>query len=95
MSRIATPGYDKEESNCPRLTNLAFQMAWASTTQVGCGAKLCGDNYIVVCRYTPRGNVVNQNIYNAGPMCSQCFGACSKTYLYKGLCVLPPVIQSK
>ncbi|PIO73390.1 SCP-like protein [Teladorsagia circumcincta] len=30
------------------------QMAWANTHQVGCGARLCGGNYVVVCRYSPR-----------------------------------------
>ncbi|PIO62994.1 SCP-like protein [Teladorsagia circumcincta] len=30
------------------------QMAWASTYQVGCGVRLCADNYVVVCRYYPR-----------------------------------------
>ncbi|PIO69525.1 SCP-like protein [Teladorsagia circumcincta] len=33
------------------------QMAWANTHQVGCGVNHCGDNYIVVCRYSPRGDV--------------------------------------
>ncbi|KAK6015776.1 SCP-like protein, partial [Ostertagia ostertagi] len=34
--------------------NAIRRMAWASTYEVGCGAKLCTDNYyVVVCRYNP------------------------------------------
>ncbi|PIO67629.1 SCP-like protein, partial [Teladorsagia circumcincta] len=69
-----------------RSSLLSFtQMAWASTTKFGCGVKLCQNNYVVVCRYSPRGNIVNQNIYNVGKTCSEC-SACTNAYLYKGLC---------
>ncbi|PIO68425.1 SCP-like protein [Teladorsagia circumcincta] len=61
------------------------QMAWASTTHVGCGVKLCNGNYVVVCRYNPGGNTVNEKIYNVGPKCSQCV-SCTTSYLYQGLC---------
>ncbi|PIO75151.1 SCP-like protein [Teladorsagia circumcincta] len=62
------------------------QMAWAETTNVGCGAKLCGDQYVVVCRYYPRGNIVGQNIYEVGTTCGSCSDTCTTAYLYKGLC---------
>ncbi|PIO67559.1 hypothetical protein TELCIR_10685 [Teladorsagia circumcincta] len=61
-------------------------MAWASTKQFGCGAKLCNGNYVVVCRYSPRGNIVNENIYNVGTKCTECPNSCTSTYLYQGLC---------
>ncbi|KAK6054189.1 hypothetical protein COOONC_08305 [Cooperia oncophora] len=63
------------------------QMAWASTYQVGCGVRLCGGTTaVVVCRYNPRGNIVNQNIYNVGTTCSQCRNC---TTSYPGLCFPP------
>ncbi|KAK6040027.1 hypothetical protein COOONC_22468 [Cooperia oncophora] len=63
------------------------QMAWASTYQIGCGIRLCGGNAVaVVCRYSPRGNIVNQSVYNIGTTCSQC-GKCTTSY--PGLCVPP------
>ncbi|PIO63663.1 hypothetical protein TELCIR_14730 [Teladorsagia circumcincta] len=62
-------------------------MAWAHTTQLGCGVKNCGANYVVVCRYSPPGNIVGQNIYNVGPTCSQCRGGCTSDWLHRGLCL--------
>ncbi|PIO73240.1 SCP-like protein [Teladorsagia circumcincta] len=42
--------YMLTQRNLTRFT----QMAWAKTYEVGCGANLCGENYVVVCRYNPR-----------------------------------------
>ncbi|PIO69526.1 SCP-like protein, partial [Teladorsagia circumcincta] len=53
------------------------QMAWASTNQVGCGAKHCGDNYVVVCRYSPRGNILWETIYETGQTCVNCGNGCT------------------
>ncbi|PIO55155.1 hypothetical protein TELCIR_23461 [Teladorsagia circumcincta] len=64
-------------------------MAWANTYQVGCGARLCNGNYVVVCRYNPRGNILGQNIYETGSTCSSCSNTCTTAYLYKGLCPAP------
>jgi uncharacterized protein YkwD len=37
------------------------QLVWKTTTDVGCGRKLCGDKgWYLVCEYWPRGNVVGQ-----------------------------------
>ncbi|KAK5967913.1 hypothetical protein GCK32_006495 [Trichostrongylus colubriformis] len=63
------------------------QMAWASTHEVGCGAQRCDANTVVVCRYSPRGNIVNQSIYSQGPMCSACpYGGCITDPMQQGLC---------
>ncbi|KAK5976978.1 SCP domain-containing protein [Trichostrongylus colubriformis] len=63
------------------------QMAWATTHEVGCGAQRCGANTVVVCRYSPRGNIVNQSIYSQGPMCSACpKGGCIEDSRQPGLC---------
>ncbi|PIO64265.1 hypothetical protein TELCIR_14114 [Teladorsagia circumcincta] len=64
------------------------QMAWATTRQFGCGVKSCNGNYVVVCRYSPRGNIVGQNIYNVGSTCSQCAGGCTNEGPHKGLCIV-------
>ncbi|GMT08374.1 hypothetical protein PENTCL1PPCAC_30548 [Pristionchus entomophagus] len=44
----------------------ATQMAWAKSTKLGCGMKLCdGDKKVlVVCQYRDAGNFMNQNIYD-------------------------------
>ncbi|KAF8354164.1 hypothetical protein PRIPAC_95787 [Pristionchus pacificus] len=44
----------------------ATQMAWAKSTKLGCGMKLCdGDKKVlVVCQYRDAGNYMNQNIYD-------------------------------
>ncbi|KAK5964711.1 SCP domain-containing protein [Trichostrongylus colubriformis] len=67
-------------------------MAWAATRQVGCGVRRCGPKTIVVCRYSPRGNIVNQAIYRMGPMCSACSRkGCTTDYLHRGLCSAPVI----
>ncbi|KAK6030244.1 SCP-like protein [Ostertagia ostertagi] len=62
------------------------QMAWANTYEFGCGAKLCGNYYAVVCRYNTPGNILGFTIYDVGPMCGECPDICTTAYLYKGLC---------
>ncbi|GMR57366.1 hypothetical protein PMAYCL1PPCAC_27561, partial [Pristionchus mayeri] len=44
----------------------ATQMAWAKSTKLGCGMKLCdGDKKVlVVCQYKDAGNYMNENIYD-------------------------------
>ncbi|GMR38817.1 hypothetical protein PMAYCL1PPCAC_09012, partial [Pristionchus mayeri] len=43
----------------------ATQMAWADSTQIGCGIKLCQSNtqVIVVCQYRNQGNFIDRNVY--------------------------------
>ncbi|XP_029855396.1 peptidase inhibitor 16 isoform X2 [Aquila chrysaetos chrysaetos] len=56
------------------------QVVWASTHQIGCGAKFCEkiegieteDMYLLVCNYYPPGNMKGRKPYKEGPSCSQC-----------------------
>ncbi|NXS69518.1 PI16 inhibitor, partial [Pandion haliaetus] len=56
------------------------QVVWASTHQIGCGAKFCEkiegieteDMYLLVCNYFPPGNMKGRKPYKEGPSCSQC-----------------------
>ncbi|CAJ0559024.1 unnamed protein product, partial [Mesorhabditis spiculigera] len=52
----------------------ATQMAWASSSKIGCGATQCqnGKSVFVVCQYSKQGNYLNQNAYSAGTRCSKC-----------------------
>nr|AEP82916.1 venom allergen/ancylostoma secreted protein-like 2 isoform 2 [Heligmosomoides bakeri] len=52
------------------------QMAWATTYRLGCGVQRCGSNTVVVCRYAPRGNIVDQYIYKVGAPCGDCMSSC-------------------
>ncbi|KAK5976983.1 SCP domain-containing protein [Trichostrongylus colubriformis] len=67
------------------------QMAWASTYEVGCGARICprNSNTVVVCRYSPRGNIPNTRIYQLGEKCGTCPSNCVTAYNYQGLCNPP------
>ncbi|KIH56966.1 SCP-like protein, partial [Ancylostoma duodenale] len=50
------------------------QMAWATSSRVGCSIVNCStsNRYVGVCRYSDRGNIVNNNVYEVGPVCSAC-----------------------
>ncbi|MEA5511770.1 CAP family protein [Crocosphaera sp. UHCC 0190] len=39
------------------------QMVWKNTKQVGCATAKAGGNDILVCRYSPQGNIIGQGIY--------------------------------
>jgi len=39
------------------------QMIWRNTTQVGCATARGGSNDVLVCRYSPAGNVMGQRVY--------------------------------
>ncbi|KAL6733936.1 hypothetical protein Aduo_004532 [Ancylostoma duodenale] len=48
------------------------QMVWHSSNAVGCGIHNCGKFFFVVCRYSPRGNTINEPIYLIGQKCGAC-----------------------
>ncbi|WKX88509.1 hypothetical protein Q1695_008279 [Nippostrongylus brasiliensis] len=62
------------------------QMVWADHMTVGCGAHRCGSNSVVVCRYQPGGNIVNQFVYKVGAPCSACNFGCNSAL---SLCTVP------
>lgn len=43
------------------------QVVWKSTTQVGCAVAQCSGNDLMVCQYSPAGNVEGQYIENVPP----------------------------
>ncbi|CAJ0589209.1 unnamed protein product [Cylicocyclus nassatus] len=54
------------------------QMVWAKSNKIGCGIKNCfGLFYFVVCRYSPKGNVLDDHVYTTGTPCTQCESGCS------------------
>ncbi|RCN52281.1 SCP-like protein [Ancylostoma caninum] len=64
------------------------KMAWATTSEIGCAVRDCGSNYVVVCHYSPGGNIVGQQIYRPGAPCGSC-PANAQCNRQEGLCVLP------
>uniref|UniRef100_K7F3E0 Peptidase inhibitor 16 n=1 Tax=Pelodiscus sinensis TaxID=13735 RepID=K7F3E0_PELSI len=56
------------------------QVVWASSEYIGCGTQFCKtlhgvedpDLYLLVCNYSPPGNVRGRKPYKEGPACSQC-----------------------
>lgn len=54
--------YDFGRPGFSPLTGHFTQMVWVKTKSIGCGAKYCPQNdmRIVVCRYYPPGNVLNE-----------------------------------
>jgi uncharacterized protein YkwD len=39
------------------------QIVWRSSTEIGCGAASCDGQTVIVCRYSPPGNVIGQAPY--------------------------------
>ncbi|RCN50429.1 SCP-like protein [Ancylostoma caninum] len=63
------------------------QMAWAKTRKMGCAIAKCSSDYVVACRYSPRGNQVDQVVYARGNPCTAC---ASGAWCTEGaLCTLP------
>ncbi|CAJ0602193.1 unnamed protein product [Cylicocyclus nassatus] len=52
------------------------QMAWASTARLGCAISTCKSNYTVICLYDPKGNIVNQKLYNNNSTTSRALPPC-------------------
>ncbi|CAJ0602190.1 unnamed protein product [Cylicocyclus nassatus] len=48
------------------------QMAWATSRKLGCAIAKCSNHYTAICNYDPRGNYVEQLIYQKGTPCKAC-----------------------
>ncbi|EYC00409.1 hypothetical protein Y032_0116g611 [Ancylostoma ceylanicum] len=59
------------------------QMAWAKSVKIGCAIQTCDQSSFVVCRYSPGGNILNEQIYQPGQVCGGCMASCNIT---QGLC---------
>ncbi|RCN47661.1 SCP-like protein [Ancylostoma caninum] len=62
------------------------QMGWAKSVKLGCAIVSCPTNMFTVCRYSEKGNIVNQQIYIPGTPCAACPGSC---IVAEGLCATP------
>ncbi|RCN43047.1 SCP-like protein [Ancylostoma caninum] len=64
------------------------QMGWATSNLLGCAIVRCRNDgrYVGVCRYSPRGNIVNSNVYQVGTPCSACPTGASSCSTADGLC---------
>ncbi|KAK6012428.1 SCP-like protein, partial [Ostertagia ostertagi] len=77
--------FKKRHRNTP--VARATQIVWSTTNKVGCAIGKCGGSYFVVCRYSPRGNQVDHEVYKIGTPCSQCPSKRCDTAM--GLCIMP------
>ncbi|CAJ0602879.1 unnamed protein product [Cylicocyclus nassatus] len=48
------------------------QMGWSTSRKLGCAVAKCGGEHVAACRYSPRGNYVEQVIYKKGTPCTGC-----------------------
>ncbi|VDK73021.1 unnamed protein product [Cylicostephanus goldi] len=51
---------------------VTFKMGWSTSRKLGCAIAKCGDDFVTFCRYSPRGNYVEQVIYKRGTPCTAC-----------------------
>ncbi|RCN47299.1 SCP-like protein [Ancylostoma caninum] len=77
--------YNEYLAQKPLAPNAFTQMAWAESYKVGCGFNRCSFGTVVICRYSPRGNIYQQFIYKPGTVCASCSGSCKDA-----LCPAPP-----
>ncbi|EYC30026.1 hypothetical protein Y032_0005g2405 [Ancylostoma ceylanicum] len=64
------------------------QMGWATSNLLGCSIVKCttSNRYVGVCRYSPKGNLVNNNVYQVGTVCSACPTGKTSCNRDEGLC---------
>ncbi|KAL6732559.1 hypothetical protein Aduo_003309 [Ancylostoma duodenale] len=77
--------YNEYLEQKPMAPTAFTQMAWAESYKVGCGVNRCSFGTVVICRYSPRGNIYQQFIYRPGNVCASCSGPCKAA-----LCPAPP-----
>jgi uncharacterized protein YkwD len=61
--------YDFARPNFNGQTGHFTQIVWLSSKQLGCGMALCRSNPLLVCRYSPPGNVSGQFSRNVPKPC--------------------------
>ena len=55
--------YNYANNSCAGVCGHYTQQVWATTTDLGCAIKQCGNGYIVSCEYGPGGNITGQRPY--------------------------------
>ncbi|CAJ0589224.1 unnamed protein product [Cylicocyclus nassatus] len=88
FTEILRNGMNKETHFIPYFRDKPIppwsQMVWAESNKIGCGVKNCfGAFYFVVCRYSPKGNVLYEHVYTTGTPCTQCDSGCYDGVLCK------------
>ncbi|KAK6759036.1 hypothetical protein RB195_016328 [Necator americanus] len=74
----------QDSLNEKKIDQTAFtQMAWAKSVKLGCAIQTCSLTSVVICRYSPPGNILNEVIYTKGGVCGGCIAACDRSV---GLC---------
>ncbi|KJH48918.1 SCP-like protein [Dictyocaulus viviparus] len=67
------------------VTNVT-KIIWGSSRTVGCATQLCNGFYLTSCLYRKPVNVIGQNIYNIGAVCSTCPAGVNNCDGNVGLC---------
>uniref|UniRef100_A0A914N0M2 SCP domain-containing protein n=1 Tax=Meloidogyne incognita TaxID=6306 RepID=A0A914N0M2_MELIC len=79
--------YDSEHSRSGSCT----QMIWAESFKIGCAYIDCPIYNYFVCKYSPKGNIPGELIYQKGSLCTKCgYFGCSYGY---GLCLVKNISE--
>nr|CAD2201681.1 unnamed protein product [Meloidogyne enterolobii] len=79
--------YDSEHSRSGSCT----QMIWAESFKIGCAYIDCPIYNYFVCKYSPKGNIPGESIYQKGSLCTKCgYFGCSYGY---GLCLVKNISE--
>ncbi|VDH95753.1 peptidase inhibitor 16 [Mytilus galloprovincialis] len=91
--RFYNYNYDCYSDSCFKKVGHYTQLVWAKTSLLGCGIRKCNkvigtvmsNAYLVVCNYSPAGNIMKNKIlnkpYTKGKPCSKCPGYCTSESL--------------
>ncbi|XP_076109171.1 peptidase inhibitor 16-like [Mytilus galloprovincialis] len=87
--RFYNYNYNCYSDTCFKKVGHYTQLVWAKTSLLGCGIRKCNkvigtvmsNAYLVVCNYSPAGNIMKNKIlnkpYTKGKPCSKCPGYCT------------------